>query len=69
MSCNGCLLCELLGLLALEGGVGGAALASVRIGESDVGFGVGGVGGDGGLELGDSFGELTSLEEGASAVE
>jgi len=65
---GGLLSGEFLGLLAFDSGVGGASLPGIGVGEDNVGLGVGGVGGDGGLELGNGFGELAALEEGASAV-
>ncbi len=40
---------ELFGLLALGAGFGVAALAGECVGQGEMGFGVGGVGGDGGL--------------------
>src|SRR4051812_30457117 len=67
---RGCLLRgELLGLLALQGGVGGAALASISVGKDEVGFRIGGVGGYGSLKLGYGFGGLATLEQRAATVQ
>ena len=61
--------CELVGFLVFDGGFGELVVACECFGKGEVGFGVGGVGGYGCLELGDGFGELVALEEEAATIE